>query len=129
MKIPAIRLNKRETVIVILTLLSPLLFLVGFIIWQSKNSIPGQYFFEIRKKGYFHGTIESIYRQKNNHNVMTIVNKDQQLGVERSWESKFQLGDSVSKNAGSLLVELYRDGKLIEVLDYNDIARERRHIE
>jgi len=57
------------------------------------------------------------------------VNKDQQLGVERSWESKFQVGDSVSKNDGSLLAELYRDGKLIEVLDYNDIARERAYVE
>ncbi|PRD46157.1 hypothetical protein [Sphingobacterium haloxyli] len=80
------------------------------------------------KRG-FHGTIESIYRQKNNHNVMTIVNKDQQLGIERSWESKFQLGDSVSKNEGSQLVELYRHGQLIEVLDYNDIARERGYID
>ncbi len=57
------------------------------------------------------------------------MNKDQQLDIERSWESKFQLGDSVSKTEVSLLAELYRDGKLIEVLDYNDIARERAYVE
>lgn len=125
MKVDMFKLKKKDTAIVLLTLLSPLLFLAGFVFWQSRQETPGQFFYEERAQREFHGVIDSIYRQKDNHNVMTIMAKEQNLGIEGLWESKFRLGDSVSKDKGSLLVELYRNGDLIEILDYKDICRDR----
>jgi hypothetical protein len=82
-------------------------------------------FLESRQEYDFHGTVDSIYRQKYNHNIMTLVAKNQEFTVDGEWEHKFQVGDSISKNQGSLLVEYYRNGQLVEILNYADLRKEK----
>lgn len=72
------------------------------------------------------GNVEEIYRQKMNHNILALKIKNCILNVPWRWETKFQLGDSISKKEGELFVEHYRNGELIEILDYRDIAKEMK---
>jgi hypothetical protein len=58
-------------------------------------------------------------------NIMTLVAKNQEFTVDGEWEHKFQVGDSISKNQGSLLVEYYRNGQLVEILNYADLRKEK----
>lgn len=84
-------------------------------------------FLESRQEYDFHGIVDSIYRQKYNHNIMTLIskNKTKKFTVDREWEHKFQMGDSISKHRGSLLVEHYRNGQLVETLNYADLRKEK----
>jgi len=81
-------------------------------------------FLESRQEYDFHGTVDSIYRQKYNHNIMTLISKNKKYNVDGEWEHKFQIGDSISKHRGSLLVEHYRNGQLVEILNYADLRKE-----
>jgi len=61
-----------------------------------------------------------------NNNQLTLVTKRCDFIVESIWTEKFTVGDSISKKEGELFVEHYRDGELIDVLDYGDIAKEMK---
>jgi len=62
------------------------------------------------------GIIDDIYRQKNNHNILTLKTKECIYEIHSAWENKFQIGDSISKKEGNLFIEHYRNGTLIEIL-------------
>lgn len=86
---------------------------------------PAEAFLNMRIKIDCQGVVDSIYRQKMNHNVQTLKTRNCIFQVDAVWENRFSIGDSISKKEGELFVEHYRDGKLLEVLDYHDIAKDR----
>lgn len=126
MRIQNFKLGKTDKIIIYSVLFIPLLILFIFMMkglfFDPKSK--RDYFFEIRQTYNFHGTIDSIYRQKQNHNILTLMSENNILPIDRGWQNKFKIGDSISKNQGSLLVEHYRDGRLIEVLNYEDLLKE-----
>lgn len=124
MRMTIVKISRKDSKIIFLALFIPLAVLLGVVLVESIRMPKNQYFFEIRKKASFHGVIDSVYRQSDNHNVMTVTAKGQLFEIERIWESKFIIGDSVSKYKDSLTIELYRDGKLMEILDYNDLLKD-----
>src|SRR5699024_7807522 len=107
-------------VFLILTCFIPLFLLFLFINYDNlvnpKN--PEMIFLEIRNEEECIGRVDSIYRQKMNHNILVLQTENCIFQVEPFWEDKFKVGDSISKKRGELQVEHYRDGKLLEVLDY-----------
>src|SRR5690606_8778210 len=98
----------------------PLVGLFGWIFWKTinDNRTYSEIFLDSRTNIDCVGKVDSIYRQKMNHNILALRTKDCIFQVEADWETKFQIGDSISKKKGELIVEHYRNGKLIEVLDY-----------
>lgn|SRR5699024_2804368 len=104
----------------------PLIGLFGWIFWGSitDNRTGGEIYLSFKKEIDCIGKVDSIYRQKRKHHIMALKTKDCILDVPVRWETKFQLGDSISKKEGELFVEHYRNGELIEVLDYRDIAKD-----
>ncbi|GAB2693530.1 hypothetical protein GCM10027037_16220 [Mucilaginibacter koreensis] len=47
----------------------------------------------------FHGKVDSVYRDEQNHNVMyVILSTGYVYAVYADWENKIRLGDSLSKN-------------------------------
>lgn len=72
------------------------------------------------------GSINEIFRQKMNHNIQTLKTDYCIFGLPPKWENRFIVGDSISKKEGELFVEHYRDGELIEILDYREIAKEMK---
>lgn len=104
----------------IIVLFAPLVFLIIYInydrIINPKSRIES--LLERRSNEECIGRIDSIYRQKMNHNILVLQSENCVFQVEPFWEHKFKVGDSISKKKGELQVEHYRDGKLLELLDY-----------
>ena len=104
---------------------------VGLFGWVFLNALTdtrssGEIYLSFQVKKECFGKIKSIYRQKMNHNIQTLETENCLFQLPAKWEDNFQINDSISKKEGELSVEHYRDGKLIEVLDYHDVAREMR---
>ncbi len=120
-----LQISTRLKVFLIFVCFVPLLFLFFYVnydnILNSKSS--KEVFLESRSKDECIGKVDSIYRQKMNHNILTLKTSDCIFQVDADWEAKFMVGDSISKKKGELIVKYYRNGKLIEVLDYRDIAK------
>jgi len=57
------------------------------------------------------------------HNILALKTKTCEYKVNPEWETKFQIGDSISKKLSWLFIEHYRDGELIEILNYRDLAK------
>src|SRR5699024_551030 len=74
-------------------------------------------FFEREEKIGCIGVVDSIYRQKMNHNIITVKTNSYVYEIQSSWENKFLVGDSIIKREGELFIEHYRDNELIEILD------------
>ena len=103
----------------------PIIGLFGWIFWGviTDDRTGGEIFLSSRKEINCVGRVDSIYRQKMNHNILTLRTENCIFQVEAEWESKFQIGDSISKKKGELIVRHYRNGQFIEVLDYRDVAK------
>lgn len=114
------QMSTRLKVFLILTCCIPLLFLFLFVNYESIISPKSskKIFLEIRSEEECIGKIDSIYRQKMNHNILVLQTENCIFQVEPFWEHKFKVGDSISKKKGELQVEHYRDEKLLETLDY-----------
>lgn len=101
---------------------------IGLFVWVFLNAFldkrkASEIFLDSRRTISCEGKVQEIYRQKMNHNVQTLKAKNCIFQIDAKWEDRFEIGDSISKKEGELFVEHYRDGKLLEILDYHDIAR------
>ena len=123
-----IEVDKKVKVFLFLMIFFPLIGLFGWIFWEAitDSKTHEEAYLESEKKVLFIGKIDSVYRLKMSHNTLTLKAKKQNFYVPYRWETKFQLGDSISKKKDELIVEHYRNGELIEVLDYRDIAKEMK---
>jgi hypothetical protein len=102
---------------------TPLLLLFGWIFFNSITDKRSgkEVYLDMVIDDDCKGIVESIYRKKMSHNTMILKTKHCEFQVEAIWENKFKLKDSISKKKGSLKVEHYRDGRLLEILDYNKL--------
>lgn len=116
--------EKKDRIIIYLGVLLPILSLISFIVLKDYFETPlGEPFLKNRKEIYFNGIIDSIYRQKDNHNVMTIVSNGAILEIDGEWESKFIKGDSVIKTNNTIFIKIFRKGALVDSLNYSDITK------
>lgn len=114
---------KKKWWILIVIILFPmvLIFGVGFINYLTTTKSNKEIYLDTVKENVFHSSIKRIYREKTNHNVLTLEGDHEIYTVYPNWEYKFKVGDSISKDSGSLKLKHYRDDNLLEILDYNDI--------
>lgn len=73
-------------------------------------------FFEREEQIECIGVVDSIYRQKMNHNILTLRTNTCDYEIHSSWENKFLVGDSIVKKREELFIKHYRGGELIEIL-------------
>jgi len=72
----------------------------------------------------FHGRVDSIYFDKQNHNAETLIISDgYQYELYPDWSSLVAMSDSLSKDTGSLKVIVYRNDKMVNVLDYKELVK------
>ena len=121
-------LNRKAQAFLIVGCVLPFVGLIAIILWDnfSDKMTQEEMYLEYEKKSSFTGKIDTLYRLKMNHNTLTLKAEKQNFFVPAKWEDKFQINDSISKKEGELFVEHYRDGKLLEVLDYHDIAKDMK---
>lgn len=117
--------NKRVIYFFIFILTAPLFGLFGWLFLETITDVrtAGEIYLSDKVKIECHGGILSIYRQKLEHNILALKTDNCVFDVPYLWENKFKVGDSISKMEGEFLVKHYREGKLIEILDYREVAR------
>lgn len=120
--------NSKETTSItsgVLTVILAVVCFIGFIVW-NKYLAPSaeEEMFKEALPMSFNGTVDSVYRDKWNHNVKKVILSDKFIyGIRASWENNIDLGDSLVKHSGSLTVEVFKtDGRNI-VLDYRQLAK------
>ncbi|WP_452218596.1 hypothetical protein [Lacinutrix undariae] len=116
-------ISNREKLIVVFVMAIPMLFLFGYVFYEyiSDDRTAKERFLESVIQVNFIGTVDSIYRQKMNHNTMVLKSNEYEFYVPGEWENYFKVGDSISKHKGQLILEHYRNSKLIRILDYNKL--------
>lgn len=114
-----LEINKKVKYFLLFMMFAPLIGLFGWMFWGviTDNKTFEESFLEREKEIECIGKLDSIYRQKMNHNILTLRTNNCVFEVASNWENKFKVGDSISKKKGELIVEHYRNGELIEILD------------
>ncbi|SFW76221.1 hypothetical protein SAMN02927921_04093 [Sinomicrobium oceani] len=104
--------------LLILVCLTPLVLLFSSILVPNlfDNRSFEERFLERERKKECIGIIDSIYHQKKNHNILTLKVNQCIYEITPLWENKFQVGDSISKKRGELIIEHYRNGTLMDIL-------------
>ena len=94
------------------------------IYWENSHTVTGSNLvLQEAKLKSFHGKIDSIYRNKTNHDVMVLVLSDgYQYSVYPVWEPLVDIGDSISKDYGSLQVRVYKKNGETDTLDYKKLV-------
>lgn len=120
-----LNLSNREKLIVISVICIPMVFLFGYVFLESisDDRTSKERYLDYVIDDDCSGKVDSIYRQKMNHNIMILKTNKCEFQVEAEWENYFKVGDSISKVKGQLILEHYRNSKLIETFDYNKLNR------
>ncbi|MFB9843324.1 hypothetical protein [Mucilaginibacter ginsenosidivorans] len=72
----------------------------------------------------FHGMVDSIYYDKENHNTETLILSDGYIyELYPDWSTSVAIGDSLSKNVGSLKVMVYKGNVHVSTLDYRELVK------
>lgn len=120
-----LKIGNKEKAILIFVMAIPIFLLFGWIFFNSINDkrTGKEIYLDMVVNNDCEGIVDSIYRQKMNHNIMVLKTKNCEFQVEAEWEKKFKINDSISKRRGSLKVEHYRERQLLEILDYNNLEK------
>lgn len=118
-------MSAKEKIILIGVIVIPLLLLFSWIFFNSitDKRTGKEVYLDMVIDKKCEGIVDSIYRQEMNHNVLALKTKDCIFEVEPEWEKKFEIGDSISKRKGELYLKYYRNDRLVEVLNYEDLNR------
>ncbi|HVS90848.1 MAG TPA: hypothetical protein VHE59_02375 [Mucilaginibacter sp.] len=72
----------------------------------------------------FHGRVDSIYFDRQNHNAKTLILSDgYEYELYPDWSWLVTTGDSLAKDTGSLKVIVYKKGKKANTLDYKQLVK------
>jgi uncharacterized protein YrrD len=113
---------KRILIISMILIIAPAIMLIY---WKGSHTLSGTDL--ILKNGTdeaFHGRVDSIYFDERNHNVETLILSDGYVyGLFKNWHGLVNVGDSLSKEAGSFNVMVYKHGVLVNILDYKKLVK------
>lgn len=100
----------------------PTLVLIGFFIYSMMTGPGTQELIKADNLAEnFAGRVDSLYFDQKNHNIKYAVFQDEQkVPVLRIWERYIEVGDSLSKQQGSFVWEVYKKNGSKMVLDYRD---------
>lgn len=75
-------------------------------------------------KESFHGKVDSIYRDKSNHNIKTVhLTTGYNYGLWPEWDNSILPRDSISKDKGKLIIKIYRANKFSAILDFRNVVK------
>jgi len=99
--------------------------LIALLYWKISNSPSGdQLILNNASAMSFHGRVDSIYFDRQNHNTKTLALSDGYVyELWRQWETFVAVGDSLAKDTGNVKVVVYKDGKQTHVLDYKELVK------
>lgn len=72
----------------------------------------------------FTGRIDSLYFERQNHNVkIGLLSDGYRYQIFRQWERYIDVGDSLSKKTKSFLLNIHKKNGEVITLDYRDIYK------
>jgi hypothetical protein len=102
-----------------------ILLIICFIVWKKcfSPTLEEKVFKEALPME-FHGKVDSVYRDKGNHNgKYVILSSGYRYGIYADWEDDINLGDSLSKTKGDLKVIVYKKNGRNLILDYRLLVK------
>jgi hypothetical protein len=103
-----------------LKMLIPLILISGYLIWrQLDHTTSAQLVLTDIKKVDFHGKVDSVYRDRWDHNTKKVkLTTGYIYGLYPEWEDKVGIGDSLSKQQDSVIVKVFKSNGTQISLDY-----------
>ncbi len=71
----------------------------------------------------FFGKVDSIYTEELSHGTRVALLHWYPYHLPPDWESQIEIGDSLSKKKGELIVTLYKKNGRLVILDYNKLVQ------
>ena len=113
---------KKINVLLTSIIVLPFILLIGIVLYANLNSKNSRdIFLTNRSNMHFEGKIILIKNNQKNHNALTMYSKENNIVLPHQWDFKVKINDSISKQKGELFLKIYRNGKLLDSLNYNDI--------
>ncbi|MFB0495012.1 hypothetical protein ABID99_001249 [Mucilaginibacter sp. OAE612] len=96
-----------------------------FVIWQMrKTPSPAERILNEAQKMSFHGRIDSICFDRQNHNAIYLILTDGfRYPLYEHWQFRVQKGDSLAKDSGDYVVHVVRSDGKIDTLDYQKLIK------
>ncbi len=106
-----------------------LLIIAGFVIWRIfDKSTTAQIILSGVKNDKFQGIVDSVYRDKSDHNAKKVrLTSGYLYSLYPEWESKVAIGDSLSKKQNSVVVEVFKSNGNKIILDYKELVKTIRN--
>ena len=116
------RKTRRILIVSAIVIIAPL---IALVYWEISHSLGGNdLILKEASDMSFHGRVDSIYFDKQNHNAEILILSDgYPYGLYSNWETFVAVGDSLAKDAGNMQVKVYRDSKQTHVLDYKELVK------
>lgn len=124
-------ISKKDNIIIYSVLGSPMFALLAFVLYTTFSG-PGSEELMMRDalSADFKGRVDSMYFDQRNHNgKYAILNNGQLYPIYRNWERNIEVGDSLYKQKGTFLVEIYKKNKTQITLNYLDTYKENKSYE
>lgn len=115
-------ISKKDNIIIYCVFGLPMLVLVVFVLYTTFSGPSRE---ELRIQDdvslSFNGRVDSMYFDERNHNgKYAVLNTNQIFPIYRNWEHNIHVGDSLSKEKGTFLLEIYKKNKTKITLNYMD---------
>lgn len=119
------KMKKEDRLVVIFVLSLPVVFVCLYFLWNVFFGLDEQQFFLKESKDLtFNGRVDSIYNDRSNHNIVTLILRNgYRYEVYDDWVKFFEKGDSVFKEKDSLKLFIYKKNKEPIVLNYNELKK------
>jgi len=116
------RKTRRILTISAIAIIAPL---IALVYWKVSHSLGGKdLILKEASDMSFHGRVDSIYFNRQNHNTETLILSDGYIyELYPNWEAFVAVGDSLAKDAGNMQVKVYRTSKQTHVLDYKELVK------
>ncbi|SHE56148.1 hypothetical protein [Pedobacter caeni] len=115
-------ISKKDNIIIYCVFGLPMLVLIGFVLYTAFSG-PNREELRIQDDVSlnFNGRVDSMYFDERNHNgKYAVLNTNQIFPIYRNWERNIHIGDSLSKEKGTFLLEIYKKNKTKVTLNYMD---------
>ncbi|WP_097133088.1 hypothetical protein [Pedobacter xixiisoli] len=115
-------MRRIDKIIVYSVFIVPVVLLFSFAIF---NAIFGkstqELIIEDNLSEHFHGTVDTLYRERNNHNTKYAeISDGYKYAISTLWERFIDVNDSLSKDSLSFKVYIYKPSGDTIILNYKD---------
>lgn len=106
-----------------------ILLVIGCLMWMKLNhGTRRQAILDEAQKETFYGTVDSVYRDRDDHNTQKVrLANGYVYSLYPAWEDKVEVGDSLSKDKGAMVVVVFKKQGAKIKFDYRELVKDIRN--